>query len=108
MYNDLGCWIREQSRGKSTLINLEQDSRVSSFLDGAPGTRTDAIKKCYQAALRLGYGVFVVKDEGGCSISATAQEEYQGYVKHSGCANKGYGGGQGTIRIYEINGKMSQ
>ena len=91
---------------------------VASILDGAYKNRTDAVKKCYNAATKLGYKYFAVHDGGECLSSETAQFTYNkygtctfmfNYVKVSCCRN--YKGGYLAITFYIIRtgkSKVSQ
>ena len=87
--------------------NLQGD--VKGVLDGDHGSRQDPIKKCYQAALTLGFQVFAIAANGMCASSPTSQQDYKKAGKATTCNKNGTGGGLGVLdmaQMYEINGKL--
>ena len=74
--------------------SLEGNSNVSSILNGHYKRRENAVKKCYQAALSLGFRVFAVQDGGQCFRSTTYLPPYS--YKTNGpstaCLKDGAGG----------------
>ena len=75
------------------------------ILDGFYRTRWNAITKCYQAALKLGYSTFALQDGGQCFSSSDARKTYNKYGASSNCRNDGKGGPLAN-EVYAIKGTM--
>ncbi|XP_078603937.1 uncharacterized protein LOC144877765 [Branchiostoma floridae x Branchiostoma japonicum] len=94
-YKSLGCWEDASDRAIPTLEGA--DSR----LDGSYSERTNAIEKCYMAALSRGFTIFAVQNGGWCAGSADGQNTYNKYGPSTDCAGDGKGGPWAND-VYEI------
>ena len=72
-----------------------------SILDGHYTRRSRQVRKCYEAALSLGYDIFAVQDGGQCFGTTNAANTYNKYGQSSKC----YGGTGGPMAndVYRIN-----
>ena len=77
------------------------------ILDDHYKRRTDAIKKCYDAAINLGYNTFAVQDGGQCFSSKTADVTYNKYGSSSDCGGDKKGGPMAND-VYKILTSMSK
>ena len=78
----------------------------SSFLDGHYKSRTNAIEKCFQAALANDWEIFALQDGGQCFGSSNPSHKYK---KH-GKANTGCSSGKGGAlqnQVYLISKFMT-
>ena len=92
-YNSLGCW--KDSASKRVFKNLEGKS---SFLNGHYKSRTNAIEKCFQAALKNDWEMFALQDGGQCFGSSNPALNYKKYGKsNTGCSN-----GKGGALLNEV------
>ncbi|XP_078687317.1 uncharacterized protein LOC144919676 [Branchiostoma floridae x Branchiostoma belcheri] len=92
----LGCWRDTMDRAIPTLEGLDP------ILDGSNyHARTDAIRKCRDAAADRGYTVFAVQNGGWCASSANALQTYQKYGPSTACLPDGEGG-PGANEVYKI------
>ncbi|XP_035682150.1 uncharacterized protein LOC118419725 isoform X2 [Branchiostoma floridae] len=82
----LGCWTDTIDRAVPTLEG--SDPR----LDGRYESRTDAVRKCRDAAARRGYTVFAIQNGGWCAASANALQTYHRYGRSDACRADGEGG----------------
>ena len=95
-YKHLGCFKDAIPRALESL-ELELEDHYKR--------RTDAIKKCYDAAIKLRYKFFAVQDGGQCfsgktatvtfsleNSSKTTTITYEKYGKSSDCVSGGKGG----------------
>ena len=64
--------------------------------------RVDAIKKCAGAALRRGYRVFAVQNQGWCATGPRAQVTYRKYGRSNRCRNGK--GGPWANDVYFVSG----
>ena len=62
------------------------------ILDDHYKKRTDAIKKCYFATIKLGFNTFAIQDGGQCLSSNTADVKYNKYGSSSDCGSDNKGG----------------
>ena len=92
-YNSLGCW--KDSASKRVFKSLEGKS---SFLDGHYKSRTNAIEKCFQAALANDWEIFALQDGGQCFGSSNPSRNYK---KH-GKANTGCSSGKGGALLNQV------
>ena len=77
---------------------------IAKQLDGSYTTRTDPIRKCFEAAQERGWRVFAVSDGGLCRSSANATNTFHEKGRGNVCSRSGTGL-VGTSDIYLINGK---
>ena len=91
-YKSLGCWTYHKNRG-----TIEPKSNI---LDGNYKSRTDPIRKCYEAmkALITRFSIF----DGGQCLDATFQYTSKGMS--SSCGTNGTGS-PSAINVYIIMGK---
>ncbi|XP_078602190.1 uncharacterized protein LOC144876595 isoform X2 [Branchiostoma floridae x Branchiostoma japonicum] len=82
----LGCWADTADRAVPTLEG--SDPR----LDGRYESRTDAVRKCRDAAAKRGYTVFAIQNGGWCAASADALQTYHRYGRSDACRADGEGG----------------
>ena len=83
----LGCFKDSIPRALNSL-----EGTNPGVLDDHYKRRTDAIGKCYVAAVKVGYNVFAVQDGGQCFISKTADVTYNKYGSSSDCGSDKKGG----------------
>lgn len=96
-YKSLGCWRdKVADRAVPTLEG------TSNKLDGDYRLRNDAIIKCYEAAFKRGFEVFVVQHGGWCASSANAGGTYNKYGESERCENGK--GGPDANDVYQITG----
>ena len=95
VYKDLGCWRDTIDRAIPPLEGEDVE------LYGDYQTRTDAVKKCGEAALRKGYTVFAVQHGGWCASSHDAEFTYSKYGSSGDCYGDGTGGPWAN-RVYKI------
>ncbi|XP_070545881.1 uncharacterized protein [Ptychodera flava] len=98
---NLGCWRDTANRAISSLEG--RDYR----LDGFYTSRSDAIRKCKEAALSRGFSTFAVQDGGWCASSVIAQDTYKKYGPTDNCAGDGEGGGWAN-QVYRIKMPLHQ
>ncbi|XP_019620618.1 PREDICTED: uncharacterized protein LOC109467125 isoform X2 [Branchiostoma belcheri] len=91
----LGCWKDTANRAIPTLEGQDPG------LDGAYHLRTEAIRKCREAATRRGYTVFAVQAGGWCASSANALQTYKKYGTSTSCQADGEGGPWAN-EVYQI------
>ena len=94
-FTSLGCWRDTGDRAVPTLEG------TSPLLDGNYWSRSDAINKCYKAAVSKGAKVFAVQDRGWCAAS-TDPSGYMKYGQANNCS-EGKGGGWAN-NVYRIGG----
>ena len=85
-YGHIGCFKDSIPRASDSLEGK------SLILTEHYKRRTDAIKKCYDAAIKLGYNTFAVQDGGQCFSSKTADVTYNKYGSSSDCGSDKKGG----------------
>ena len=96
-YEARGCWKDGASR---VFQNLEGQS---SFLDGSYKARTNAIQKCFQAALEKDWELFALQDGGQCFGSSNPSLNYKklGIAEGRKCVDGK--GGPMVNQVYEIS-----
>ncbi|KAI8483449.1 hypothetical protein Bbelb_387810 [Branchiostoma belcheri] len=82
----LGCWGDTADRAVPTLEGTDP------VLDGPYPSRTDALRKCQDAAAKRGFTVFAVQNGGQCAASADALQTYVKYGPSDACRPDGEGG----------------
>ncbi|KAI8509127.1 hypothetical protein Bbelb_129750 [Branchiostoma belcheri] len=92
----LGCWVDDAA--PRAIPGLEG---LDPILDGDYWLRTDAIKKCQEAAVSRGYEVFAVQNGGWCGSSVNAKQTYKMYGVSTACRADGEGG-PGANEVYLV------
>jgi hypothetical protein len=99
-FTSAGCW---KDTGDRAVPPIEWESPILDFPAGNGNykARTDAINKCYRAALSKGAKVFAVQDGGWCAAS-TDPSAYMKYGQANNCsAGKGGAWANNVYRIGE-------
>lgn len=87
----LGCWKDQQA-----IPSVEGNPK----LDGPYKARSDALRKCYEVTLSLGYSVFGLQDSGKCMTGPNALHSYR-TVESNNCNTDGEGGSDAN-HVYKI------
>ena len=85
-YVSAGCWKDSLPRAITSIEGRHP------ALDGHYKSRQNAVQKCYQAAVHLGYSVFAVQDGGQCFSSIGAGHRLAKYGASVKCLGDGKGG----------------
>ena len=91
----LGCWKDTIDRA---MPSIEHSHPI---LGRSYKSRKNAIHKCYELALSLGYTVFAIQDGGQCFSSSKAKDTYRKHGSSSECLEGGKGGPLAN-QVYEI------
>ena len=90
-YKSLGCWKDDllspaipTLEGKTELLG-EPPSEATQL------SPSDAIKRCFNAALSFGFNMFAIQNGRYCSSSATGLKTYQKYGVATTCMDDGGG-----------------
>ena len=95
----LGCWTEHS--GDIAVDSIEGQAWQ---LDGTYQTRTEAIRKCYEAVKERGWRVFALRDGGKCGARADALYTYQKHRRSTNCGPDGEGGSSAN-QVYVIDGE---
>ena len=96
-YEAVGCFAENtKNRAIETMESLHDP-----VLDGGSKTRENPISKCAVAAMRRGYKIFALQDDGSCAGSATAENTYNKYGRSNACLGGG-GGGPMANDVYAL------
>ncbi|XP_078371988.1 uncharacterized protein LOC144655582 isoform X3 [Oculina patagonica] len=85
-YETLGCFKDTSNRAIPTLEGKD------NLLNGQYQSRSDAIKKCYNAAKKRGFKIFALQNGGWCASSDEAEKTFNKYGKSGNCHKNGKGG----------------
>ena len=96
-YEARGCWKDGANR---IFQNLEGQS---SFLNGGYKARSNAIQKCFQAALEKDWELFALQDGGQCFGSSNPSLNYKKLGKAEGRKCVDGKGGPMVNQVYEIS-----
>ena len=101
-YTSLGCWKDNllspaipTLEGKSELLGQPPPEGIHLSL-------SDAIKRCFTAALSFGFNMFAIQNGRYCASSATGLKTYQMYGAATTCMDNGEGW---TVlnEVYEVD-----
>ncbi|KAL5248013.1 hypothetical protein ACHWQZ_G017250 [Mnemiopsis leidyi] len=96
---NLGCWKDIGDNRSIGFLEAQDKSLLDNYLE-----RTNAFKKCLDAAERFGYHVFALQDGGQCASSPIAENTYKKHGESSSCAADGEGGAYAN-QVYKIHYK---
>ena len=103
-YESLGCWKDDLPR--AITADLEGIINPSNLYDEHYKRRSNAVQKCFKAALSQGKTVFAIQDGGQCFSSNSAQVTYKKYGSSNECV-QGKGGPMAND-VYEIKVQNQQ
>ena len=104
----LGCWKDKCNADCSQrlLENMEGKSQyINATLYGHYKRRSNAVHRCADAALDLGYDIFAIQDGGQCFSGKDAGKKYKDNGKSTDCASMK--GGPLANDVYTISKLLS-